>query len=56
MSDSVTAQEDSSVSSSYISLSDFIVDFKPDVNDFFSSRLGKDELKRICSLACQAPP
>ena len=56
MSDSVTAQEDFSVSSSYIALSDFIVDFKPEVSDFFSSRLGKDEFKQVCSLACQAPP
>lgn len=56
MSDSVTTQEDQLVSASYVSLSDFTIDFQQDVNDFFSSRLGKDEFKRICTLACQAPP
>ena len=38
------------------SLSDFVVDFCPEVHEFFNSRLGSDEFAEIRKLACQAPP
>lgn len=51
-----TLDKVASVKNNFIGLEDFRTEFSPDVEEFFSQRIGRDEFSKICKLSCQAPP
>ena len=56
MSTSGVEDSERAVADTYIALSDYVVEFPKEVSDYFVSKLGEEEFKKICNLACQAPP
>ncbi len=56
MSNSDVEDAELAVTDAYIALPDYVVEFPKEVSDYFVSKLGEEEFKKICNLACQAPP
>ena len=56
MSSSGIENDEHAVADAYIALSDYVVEFPKEVSDYFVSKLGEEEFRKICNLACQAPP
>ena len=56
MSTSDVEDAELAVTDAYIALPDYVVEFPKEVSDYFVSKLGGEEFKKICNLACQAPP
>lgn len=56
MSASDVSNGERAVADAYIALSDYVVEFPKEVSDYFVSKLGEEEFRKVCNLACQAPP